>query len=119
MTEYIGRSGYVGGYRLVVGEDRVHIVKDGVTILDHPVPTHQGVNIGQFVAQARDLRVGWGRLPTGDEVIAVFDDANHDLGYLIDLTDEALSGWGEPPASRLTVAELGDAAGATPNTSAN
>ena len=119
MTEYIGRSGYVGGYRLVVGEDRVHVVKDGVTILDHPVPPHQGVNIGQFVAQARDLRVGWGRLPTGDEVIAVFDDANHGLGYVIDLTDETLSGWGEPRTWSLTVAELGKVEGAPPDASGN
>ena len=117
MAEYIGRSGYVGGYRLVVGEDRVHVVKDGVTILDHPVPRHHGVSIDQFVAQAKDLRVGWGRLPTGHEVIALFDDADHDLGYVIDLTDEALSGWGEVPASWLTVAELGGAGGATPDAS--
>ena len=116
MVEYIGRSGYVGGYRLVVGENRVQVIKDGV-VLDHPVPARRGVDVGGFVARARDLRVGWGRLPTGDEVIAVFDDADHDLGYVIDLTDEALSGWGEVPASRLTVTELGGAGSATPDAS--
>ena len=97
MEEYLGRSGSLGGYRLEVGEDRVRVLKDDVVVLDHEVPPHDGTSIGRFVAGARDLRLAWGRLPDGDEVIVVSDAADGTdaaLSYTVNITDEALSGWG-------------------------
>jgi len=95
--EYLGRTGDVGGYHLEVGEDRVRVLKDGVAVLDHAVPPHGGRSIGRFVAEAGDLRLAWGRLPEGDEVIAISDAAagtDEALTYVVNISDEALSGWG-------------------------
>ena len=95
--EYLGRSGDVGGYRMEVGEDRVRVLKEGVVVLDHEVPPHGGRSIGQFVAAARDLRLAWGRLPDGDEVIVISDAADgtdEATSYTVNITDEGLSGWG-------------------------
>ena len=97
MEEYLGRSGSLGGYRLEVGDDRVRVLKDGVTVLDHAVPDHDGTSIGQFVAGAGDLRLAWGRLPDGDDVIVISDAADgtdEALSYTVNITDEGLSGWG-------------------------
>ncbi len=106
MIEYIGRSGYVGGYRLLVSDDRIRVIKDGVPVVDHLVPPLDGASIRDFVAGAERLRAGWGRLPTGDEVVSVFDDGDRHLGYVVDLTDETLSGWGEPPTEWMSTVAL-------------
>ncbi|MDP9370673.1 MAG: hypothetical protein M3Q03_20805, partial [Chloroflexota bacterium] len=106
MVEYIGRSGYVDGYRLLVSDHCIQVTKDGVPVVDHLVPPLDGASIGDFVAGAERLRAGWGRLPTGDEVVAVFDDADRHLGYVVDLTDETLSGWGEPPTEWMSTVAL-------------
>src|SRR3712207_7032260 len=95
MEESLGRSGSLGGYRLEVGEDRVRVLKDGVSVLDHAVPRHDGTSIGRFVAAAGDLRLAWGRLPDGDEVIVISDAADgtdEALSYAVNITDEGLSG---------------------------
>ena len=95
--EYLGRSGDVGGYRMEVGEDRVRVLKEGVVVLDHQVPSHGGTSVGQFVAAAKDLRLTWGRLPDGDEVIVISeaaDGTDEALSYTLNVTDEGLSGWG-------------------------
>ena len=97
MEEYLGRSGSLGGYRLEIGEDRVRVLKGDVTILDHAAPPHGGRSIGAFVADAKDLRLAWGRLPDGDEVIVISDAADgtdEALSYTVNITDEGLSGWG-------------------------
>ena len=103
MVEYVGRSGYVGGYRVVVGEDRIRVLKDGVAVADQPVPPLDGRSIGRFAAEAEDLRVGWGRLPTGEEVIALFDGVRPRLAYAVNLLDPTLSSWGETPAISASV----------------
>ena len=97
MEEYPGRSGSLGGYRLEVAEDRVRVLEEGVVVLDHLVPGHDGTSIGQFVAAAKDLRLTWGRLPDGDEVIVISEAADgidEALSYTVNVTDEGLSGWG-------------------------
>ena len=95
MDEYLGRSGDVGGYRLVVEEDRVVATKEGVTVVDHEVPRRGGLSIGRFVADATELNLDWTRLPDGDEAIVIADAGGGATGlaYVLNLTDEALSGW--------------------------
>ena len=95
--EYLGRSGDVGGYRLEVEDDRLRVLKEGVVVLDHVVPPHAGRSIGRFVAEAGDLRLAWGRLPVGDEAIAISDAAagtDEALSYVVNIGDPGLSGWG-------------------------
>ena len=103
MTEYVGRSGHIGGYQVVVSEDRIRVLKGGVAVADQPVPPLNGRSIGRFAAEAADLRVGWGRLPTGDEMIAIFDGRQPRLAYTVNLQDPAFSGWGEAPAVSASV----------------
>ena len=97
MEEYLGGSGDVGGYRLEVGEDRVRVLKGDAVVVDHEVPPHDGLTIGRFVAGAGDLRLAWGRLPDGDEVIVISDAADgtdEGLSYTVNIGQEGLSGWG-------------------------
>ena len=107
MTDYIGRAGYAGGYRVEIGEDRLVVIKDDVVVAEQPVPLRDGLSIGRFAAAAQDLRIGWGRLPTGDEVVAVYDGREPRHGFVVNLTDPGLSGWGEPPTT-MTSAAVGD-----------
>ena len=107
MTDYIGRTGYASGYRVEIGEDRLVVIKDDVVVAEQPVPLRDGASIGHFAAAAEDLRIGWGRLPTGDEVVVVYDGREPRHGFVVNLTDPGLSGWGEPPAPLTSAAAEG------------
>ena len=47
--------------------------------------------------KARILRFGWGQFPDGDEVIYLFDEADDNFGYAVNLNDPACSEWGYAP----------------------
>ena len=65
---------------LVVGEV-VTVERDGVE-----VARRRAEGLGRFVAAARDLTLGWGRLPDDAEVI-----------YLYDAGDDGCREWGSAP----------------------
>ena len=51
-----------------------------------------------FLMQARILRFGWGQFPNnGDEVIYLFDEADENFGYAVNLNDPQCSEWGYAP----------------------
>ena len=99
MAEYLGRTGYAGGYRVVVEEDRIRVIKDGVVVADQTAPPEAGRSPGRFAREAADLHVGWARLPTGDEIVAIFDGRSPRHGFVVNLTDPALGGRGDIPAT--------------------
>src|SRR5512147_1957201 len=53
----------------------------------------------EFLMKARTLRFGWGQFPDGEEVIYLFDEADGNLGYAVNLNDPACSEWGYAPAT--------------------
>jgi hypothetical protein len=103
VTEYIGRSGYVGGYRVAVSPDRVNVVKDGVVVADVPVPRGNDRSIDRFLDEAESPQLGWGRLPSGDEILALFDARRPRHGFVVNLSEPGLSGWSELPAPLTSV----------------
>ena len=52
----------------------------------------------EFLMKARILRFGWGQFPNnGDEVIYLFDEADENFGYAVNLDDPHCSEWGYAP----------------------
>lgn len=52
-----------------------------------------------FLMKARILRFGWGQFPDdGDEVIYLFDEADENFGYAVNLNDPTCSEWGHAPS---------------------
>lgn len=93
--DYAGRSGDVGGYRVEIGDDAVRVLKEGVELVNRPVPSHGGRSLADLAASGKP-RLRWGRLPDGDEVIIVYDaaaDSRDALSYAINISDPARSGW--------------------------
>ncbi len=85
----IGRA--VNGYWVLVSGDAVVVERDGEEVAREEV-----VNLGQFVAKAGDLRLGWG--DTGDfEIVFIYDRADGGFGYAVNLADPGLSEWGYGP----------------------
>ena len=85
----------VGGYD-------VFLAGDTVTVLDDEgIVTRQTVaGLGAFIDHAKALRTGWGRFPDGMEVLYVYDKADDNFGYAVNLQDEHGSEWGYAPFPR-------------------
>ena len=49
-----------------------------------------------FVQRAKVLRIGWAELPD-DEVIYIYDKADENFGYAVNLHDPNCSEWGYAP----------------------
>ena len=49
-----------------------------------------------FLQKAKDLRFGWAKLPD-DEVIYLYDKADENFGYAVNLYDPHCSEWGYAP----------------------
>jgi hypothetical protein len=53
--------------------------------------------LGQFAAEARNLKLGWGRFPDGAEVVYLYDADDGGYGYAINLACDWCSEWGHAP----------------------
>ena len=74
-------------------EDLVTVLvqKDGQNI------TRQHVRkLKSFLQRAKMLRFGWAKLPD-DEVIYIYDKADDNFGYAVNLCDPNCSEWGYAP----------------------
>ena len=85
--------GYIRGYDVFVS-------KDVVTVIDEKriVTKQKVVGLSQFIARAKDLRLGWGMLPDS-EVIYLYDKADDNCGYAVNLEYPSCSEWGRAPFS--------------------
>lgn len=88
------RTGYVHGYTVVMTEDAIMVTGTYGNLLAYKKV--QG--FGEFISKAEDLRIDWGKLPD-DEVIYLYDKADDNFGYALNITDENLSEWGYAPYS--------------------
>ncbi len=92
------RTGSVHGYTILIEHASEHIVvfTDGGMTFD--LRTGQTVpGITTFVRKAKDLRLGWGQFPDGDEVIYLYDKAGGNFGYAVNLDAPQCSEWGYAP----------------------
>ena len=88
----IGISGVINGYDVVVLGDSVHVRKG------EEVVTRQTVEgLGAFLVKADDLRLGWGQFEDDMEVIYLYDRADGNFGYAVNLQAEWCSEWGYAP----------------------
>ena len=91
------RAGEVSDYVVVLFVERdadlvtVVVQKDGQYITSQKV-----VRLKSFLQQAKELRLGWGKLPD-DEVIYIYDKADDNFGYAVNLYDPNCSEWGYAP----------------------
>lgn len=81
--------------------DRYTIVTTGdcLTVADaHGVVAERTVaGLATFLATAKSLRLSWGVLPAGEEVLYLYDHADHNFGYALNLTVDWCSEWGYVP----------------------
>ena len=88
-----GMLATVHGYLLAVFNDIVIVKKDGKV-----VTRQEAKGLLQFVETAKTLRFGWGKFPDGgDEVLYLFDAADENFGYAVNLNDPHCSEWGYAP----------------------
>ena len=91
------RVGKVNNYDvLLFGEpegDRVIVI----VLKDDQCITKQKVaKLKSFLQHAKALRIGWAKLPD-DEVIYIYDKADENFGYAVNLNDPNCSEWGYAP----------------------
>jgi hypothetical protein len=102
---YDGTEGYDGTDKRYIGSVRsytLYIVGQEVEVYKGAeLVTMQAVRLGidhfkEFLVNAKDLKLGWAELPDF-EVIYIYDRADHNFGYAVNLQDLHLSEWGYAP----------------------
>lgn len=84
--------GGVHNYDIVLAGDVIHVAgKYGGFYTGQKVP-----GLEKFTNRAKDLRLGWGKLPDY-EVIYIYDKEDDNFGYALNITDRQLSEWGYAP----------------------
>jgi len=86
-------SGHVAFYDVIVTPVSVVVLDERDK--DH-IRAKQQVDLGSFLATAEDIRLGWAEFPDF-EVIYVYDRADQNFGYAVNLDDPDLSEWGYAP----------------------
>lgn len=84
-------SGAIGGYDVLIVDDMITVLR-GSTIVSRQ--TVQGLD--RFVGAATDLRLGWAAF-ADFEVVYVYDKADDNFGYALNLQIEPYSEWGYAP----------------------
>ena len=83
--------------------------EDLVTVLVHKsgqnITVQRVAKLKSFVHRAKMLRFGWAKLPD-DEVIYIYDKADDNFGYAVNLCDPNCSEWGYAPFWLLIPAPL-------------
>lgn len=93
-AQQLGISGTIHEYDIVVIGDTVTVTWNGTLVTQRTV-----ADLGTFVGKARDLRLGWGRFEDKAEVIYLYDKADGNFGYALNLMADWCSEWGYAPFS--------------------
>lgn len=94
LQQQLGISGTIHGYDVVVIGDTITVTWDGV-----PVTQRTVANLGAFLGKARELRLGWGQFEDHTEVLYLYDRADGNFGYALNLMSDSCSEWGYAPFS--------------------
>ncbi len=86
-------SGHIRDYDVFIANDVVTVINEKVIVTKQWV-----VGISRFAATAKDFRLGWAMLPD-DEVIYLYDKAEGNYGYAVNLHYPSCSEWGYAPFS--------------------
>ena len=76
-----------------IDEDLITVLvqKDGQDITNQQI-----TRLKSFLRKAKALRIGWAKQPD-DEVIYIYDKADENFGYAVNLNDPNCSEWGYAP----------------------
>lgn len=87
--------GIVHGYTLWVNVNtkKLEVWREGELLASRVVS-----QLPEFLDTAKNLRIGWGKLPDY-EVIYLYDKDDDYFGYALNITDPDLSEWGYAPFS--------------------
>ncbi len=88
----VGVGGAINGYCVLVLGDVLIVERDGEEVARSTVE-----RLGRFVAEARDLKLGWGQFPDRAEVIFLYDKGDGCFGYPLNLACGWSSEWGYVP----------------------
>lgn len=84
-------SGAIGGYDVLIVDDTVTVLREGTV-----VTCQRAQGLGRFIGRATDLRLGWAAF-ADFEVVYVYDKADDNFGYAVNLRIEHYSEWGYAP----------------------
>ena len=87
-------SGTINGYIVTTEHNSLFVS------VDPSIPTRRLIvdGLSDFVANAKDLKLGWGKFPDGDlGVVYLYDKADDKFGYAFNLDDPEMSEWGYAP----------------------
>lgn len=84
-------SGVIGGYDVLIMNDTITVLRDGTNVAQLRVR-----GLSRFVGTATDLRLGWATF-ADFEVVYVYDKADGNFGYAINLQIASYSEWGYAP----------------------
>ncbi len=83
-------SGHIKTYDVLITEQ-------SITVIDEErIVTQQRVDMRKFLKEAKEIRLGWASF-ADFEVIYVYDKADENFGYAVNLQDPMLSEWGYAP----------------------
>ncbi len=89
-------TGIIKEYFVIVGtSDTVSVFADHM----QPRARERVEGLNDFIRKAKELRLGWGRFPDGDEVIYLYDKADDNFGYAVNMDAPQCSEWGYAPFS--------------------
>ncbi len=88
-------TGFVKGYFVIVGtDDTISVFADQM----RPRTREKVKGLNAFIKKAKAVRLGWGQFQDdGDEVIYLYDKADGNFGYAVNLDDPHCSEWGYAP----------------------
>jgi hypothetical protein len=84
--------GHIYVYEVIMTPDRVVVLSEHEKV----IAWKKVDGLGKFIQQAACLRLGWAKLPDF-EVIYIYDKADNNFGYAVNITDTSLSEWGYAP----------------------
>lgn len=84
-------SGLINGYDVLILGDQFMVLRGDVLVTRRTVP-----GLAAFVGAATDLRLGWATFDDF-EVLYVYDRADDNFGYAVNLQIEPYSEWGYAP----------------------
>ena len=84
-------SGHIHEYDVFIHKDMVIVLgEEGFSV------KRNIKGMGNFITKAKDVRLGWAIFPDF-EVVYIYDKADHNFGYGLNLQDEMCSEWGSAP----------------------
>lgn len=97
VQEFFATSGRIASYSVLIAGDHILATDDRRCCggMQHTVPNY-GTSLGEL-SQRPGFRLGWAKMPGGEEILYFYDRDDDCFGYAWNVTDPQLSEWGYAP----------------------